>query len=471
MKRIVCRNGVMIFAPSISTWRSLVSGFAEVPRIALTATADAATRREIIARLALRDAEEFVSGFDRPNIFYRIGPKRSARSQLLSFLRANHVGNSGIVYCMSRRKVEETSAWLNEQGFDALPYHAGMADRDRARNQARFIQEEALIMVATIAFGMGIDKPDVRFVAHLDLPKSIEAYYQETGRAGRDGEPADAWMVYGLQDVIMLRQMVEGSQADQARKRIEIAKLNALLGYCEVTTCRRQALLAYFGDPLAEPCGSCDICVDQAEHIDATELAQKALSCVYRTGQRFGAGHIIDVLTAKRTDRVLRLRHHELSTFGIGQSVDAQTWRAVFRQLIARRMLSVDLEGYGTFRLTEQSRPLLRGEEQLLMRRDVIEKSAQGTSSAPKSRRRSQLEPADLDAAQQEVFERLRQLRQQLAQDQGVPPYVIFHDSTLRQMAAKRPRALADLAQIFGVGESKLRRYGDVFLDALNRAD
>ena len=430
----------------------------DVPRIALTATADAPTRREIAERLGLRDARVFVSGFDRPNIHYAIVPKRNAREQLLRFLDAGHRGHAGIVYCLSRRKVEETARWLRERGFDALPYHAGMSAEERKLHQDAFVREDAVVIVATIAFGMGIDKPDVRFVAHLDLPKSIESYYQETGRAGRDGAPADAWMAYGLSDVVTLRQMVEGSGAEEQRKRIEVRKLDALLGLCELTTCRRRTLLAYFGEERADPCGNCDNCIAPPEAWDATEAARKALSCVYRTGQRFGAGYVIDVLRGSDSERVRGFGHHRLSTFGIGADIDATTWRSVFRQLVARGLMRVDVEGFGSLKLTEASRSVLRGAGQVRLRRDA---------PAPKQRRRerpAQTARTALGPEHQALFDALRARRRELASEQGVPPYVIFHDVTLEAMAEQQPRTLEAFAALPGVGEKKLERYGTTFI-------
>ena len=334
--------------------------FPHVPRIALTATADEQTRLEIAARLQLEDAARFVVGFDRPNIRYRIGLKHNARQQLLAFLKAEHPNDAGIVYCLSRKKTEETASWLATQGFTALPYHAGLPAEERAAHQARFLREEAIVMVATIAFGMGIDKPDVRFVAHLDLPKTIEAYYQETGRAGRDGAPANAWMIYGLQDVIKLRQMMQSSQGSEQHKRIEQHRLNAMLGLCEITSCRRQALLAYFGETYPEPCGNCDGCLEPAQTWDATEACRMALSAVARTGERFGVNHLIDVLKGKETDKIWQFDHHHLPTFGVGDALDNNQWRSVFRQLVGRGYLSVDLQGFGALKLQEKCRPLLR---------------------------------------------------------------------------------------------------------------
>ena len=403
----------------------------------------------------------FVSGFDRPNIRYAIVPKRSAREQLLRFLGAGHRSHAGIVYCLSRRKVEETARWLRDRGFDALPYHAGMRAEERKLHQDTFVREDAVIIVATIAFGMGIDKPDVRFVAHLDLPKSIESYYQETGRAGRDGGPADAWMAYGLSDVVTLRQMVEGSGADEHRKRIEVRKLDALLGLCELATCRRRTLLAYFGEERAEPCGNCDNCIAPPQAWDATEAAQKALSCVYRTGQRFGAGYVIDVLRGKDDERVRGFGHHRLSTFGIGADIDASTWRSVFRQLAARGLLSVDVKGFGSLKLTGASRPVLRGACVLRLRRDA---------PTPKKQRRespARIARTALGPEHQALFDALRAHRRELAKTQGVPPYVIFHDVTLEAMAERQPLTREAFATLPGVGEKKLERYATTFIEVI----
>jgi ATP-dependent DNA helicase RecQ len=447
------------FRPEYLGLAELATRFPDAPRVALTATADAPTRREIATRLALDDARLFVGGFDRPNIRYQVGPKDNARQQLLRFLEAEHRGDAGIVYCLSRRSVDETAAWLCERGWAALPYHAGMDDRDRKHNQDRFITEEGVVMVATIAFGMGIDKPNVRFVAHLDLPKSIEAYYQETGRAGRDGLPADAWMVYGLSDVIRLRQMLESSEAGEQHKRVERSKLEAMLGYCEVTSCRRQILLSHLDEIMAEPCGNCDTCLRPAESWDATEAAQKALSCVYRTGQRFGVNYLIDVLLGKDNERIQRFGHDTISTFGIGTELDQRQWRSVFRQLVARGFLGVDMEGHGGLHLTATSRGVLRGETKLQLRKDA----------AVEKRKRSKSERVQPVTSAEDVslWEALRAHRLDLAKTQGVPPYVIFHDSTLLEMTRRVPTSLEALASITGVGEVKLHRYGDSFLDVL----
>ena len=435
--------------------------FPDVPRIALTATADERTRQEIVAQLGLEQAGQFVSSFDRPNIRYTIATKRSSRAQLLHFLRAEHPGDAGIVYCLSRKKVEETAEFLVNQGLTALPYHAGMPAGDRERHQRRFLMEEGVVIVATIAFGMGIDKPNVRFVAHLDLPKSPEAYYQETGRAGRDGEPADAWMVYGLQDVIMLRQMVENSDADERRKQVERHKLDAMLGLCEVTSCRRQTLLRYFGEELPKPCGNCDNCLAPPATWDGTEAARKALSCVYRASQRFGAHHLTDILLCKTSERIERLGHRHLSTFGIGRDLDEKRWLSVFRQLIALGLLDVDYEAHGALKLTHACRPLLRGETRLLLRRDEEKNWTRATSSTSST--------ILANPENHHLWEALRQLRKQLAEEQAVPPYVIFQDAVLLDMVKRRPRNLSELGSLSGVGETKLARYGNSFLAVIQR--
>jgi len=439
---------------------ALAEHFPGVPRMALTATADERTRVDIAARLALDEPHWFVGGFDRPNIRYTVRARGSARQQLESFL-AQFRGQAGIVYCMTRRKVEETAAALCAAGFNALPYHAGLEQRTRADNQTRFLREDGLIMVATIAFGMGIDKPDVRFVAHFDLPKSVESYYQETGRAGRDGEPAEAWMVYGLQDVVRLRQMVDESPSSEEHKRVERHKLDALLGWCETTTCRRQPLLEYFGESESAPCGNCDNCLEPPATWDATEDAQKLLSCVYRTGQRFGAAHVIDVLRGVDNDKVRQYQHAELSTFGIGAAHNVQHWRSVLRQLMVRGVLSADVERFGALRLEADARALLRGETRLFLREDIA------VARTPK-RRAGASAAVPLGELEQALWESLRAVRKRLADDEGVPPYVVFHDRTLREMATRRPTTLSALLTITGVGQAKLERYGSDFLAVLN---
>jgi len=441
----------------------LARHFPGVPRMALTATATAQARAEIVERLELVNAEHFVAGFDRPNIRYLVQSKLDAKRQLLGFL-SDHLGDAGIVYCMSRRKTEATAEWLVSEGFDALPYHAGLNAATRARHQRRFVSDDGVVIVATIAFGMGIDKPDVRFIAHLDLPKSMESYYQETGRAGRDGRPADAWMVYGLQDVVRLRQMVDGSVADEVHKRRQRVKLDDLLGWCEVTECRRRSLLAYFGDKLDDDCGNCDVCLTPPDVFDGTEVAQKILSTVYRTGQRFGAVHVIDVLMGKDTDKVRQHRHESLSVYGVGDELGQQQWRSILRQLVVLGFLSVDTGGYGAIQLNENSRSLLRGEVELPLRRDFL--SPRKTKARKTARSVSIVNAEDSD-----LWEALRDCRKRLADNNNVPPYVIFHDSTLVQMAADKPQTSAAFLQIGGVGQTKLERYGSAFLEVVRLAD
>lgn len=435
----------------------LQATFPSVPRIALTATADARTRQEIVTRLGLQDAALYLAGFDRPNIQYRIGLKKNPRQQLLKFLRAEHEDDAGIIYCLSRKKTEETAAWLAAEGFKALPYHAGLDSELRAKTQSRFLREEAVIIVATIAFGMGIDKPDVRFVAHLDLPKTIEAYYQETGRAGRDGLPANAWMVYGLQDVTKLRQMLERSEGSEQHRRVEQMKLNAMLGFCELTTCRRHALLAYFDEETATNCNNCDNCLTPVETWDGTQAAQMALSTVYRTGQRFGVAHLTDVLRGNETDKIHQFDHHLLPVFGIGAETDLTTWQSVFRQLIARGYVRADAERFGALVLEEQCRALLKGDETIEMRKDVRD-----NARAPRAKALSKTPlPDDIDVG---LWEALREHRRSLAETQGVPPYVIFHDSTLQAMAFSLPANMDEFSELPGVGERKLNKYGESFL-------
>jgi ATP-dependent DNA helicase RecQ len=448
------------FRPEYIQLSQLHERFPDVPRVALTATADRPTRNEIMERLALHQAAEFIAGFDRPNIRYQISENDgNAKQRLLQFIRQEHHRDAGIVYCLSRKRVDEIAAWLQENQIDALPYHAGLDNQTRQHHQNRFLVEEGVVIVATIAFGMGIDKPDVRFVAHLNLPKSIEAYYQETGRAGRDGQAADAWMIYGLQDVITLRQMQASSEADEQHKRVERHKLDAMLAFCEITSCRRQALLAYFDDHLEQPCGNCDTCLHPPQTWDATVASQKALSCVHRTGQRFGVNHLVDVLLGKKNERILKFGHHRVSTHGIGSDLSTTEWRTIYRQLIARGLVSVDLEGYGALRLTETSRPVLRGETRLMLRKARKIRGKQ---------RNNQPRLCEISDHNQAVWQALRNLRHELAQTQGVPAYVIFHDATLVEMAERRPKNREQLALISGVGDHKLTHYGDAFLTVLN---
>lgn len=445
------------FRPEYLQLGQLAELFPGVPRIALTATADERTRQEIQQRLKLEQAACFVSGFDRPNIFYRIVAKDKPRQQLLSFL-SGHRGNAGIVYCLSRKKVEDTAHWLSEQGWPALPYHAGLSSELRAFNQKRFLNEEGLIMVATIAFGMGIDKSNVRFVAHMDLPKSIEAYYQETGRAGRDGLAADAWMAYGLQDVLTLNQFLANSDGDERHKRIERHKLDAMLALCEITTCRRKSLLSYFGDQLEQPCGHCDNCVDEVATWDGSEAARMALSTIYRSGQRYGVGHLVDILLGRDNEKIRTAGHQHLSTYGIGKHLAEQEWRSVFRQLLARGLAEIDLDGFGSLRLTDACRPLLRGEESLALRKDVAR-------AAPAPGRYA--DKPVIAEADKPLWEQLRALRKRLAESHGVPPYVIFPDSTLVDMLRQRPASLQDMGLVSGIGSHKLERYGADFLQVM----
>jgi ATP-dependent DNA helicase RecQ len=451
------------FRPEYRQLNLLHERWPRVPRIALTATADAPTRAEIVERLQLEDARQFVSSFDRPNIRYRVVQKDNTRRQLLDFLAA-HRGEAGIVYCLSRRKVEETALLLQQQGIAALPYHAGMDAAARAANQRRFRREDGVVMVATIAFGMGIDKPDVRFVAHLDLPKSVEGYYQETGRAGRDGEAAEAWLAYGLGDLVTLQKMIDSSEAGEDRRWLERRKLDALLAWCEATECRRRLLLAGFGEDYPHDCGNCDNCLEPVESWDATVAAQKALSCVYRSGQRFGAAYLTDILRGERSDRIESFGHDQLSTFGVGAELDARQWKGVFRQLIALGLLAAD-GAHGGLRLTPASREVLKGEREVRLRREPEPKRGgrrRGGAIATANDVAGELQPAD-----QPVFEALRALRAELAREQNLPAYVIFHDATLRAMASQRPRSLDELARVNGVGASKLERYGERMLAVL----
>ncbi len=445
------------FRPEYLKLTFLHERYPEVPRIALTATADETTRKEIIANLHLEGARVFIASFDRPNIRYRIVEKANARAQLLAFLRAEHEGECGIVYCLSRRKVEETAAWLCAEGLRALPYHAGMDSPVRERNQTTFLREDGVVMVATIAFGMGIDKPDVRFVAHLDLPKSIEGYYQETGRAGRDGLPADAWMAYGLADVVQQRRMIAESPADERHKRVASAKLDALLGLCETSACRRQRLLAYF-DEDSGPCGNCDTCLEPPQTWDGTEAVRKALSCVYRSGQRFGAGHVISVLMGRNDERVRQWQHDKLSTFGIGADIPEKEWRGIFRQMVALGLLAVD-HAHGALTLTATSRPVLKGGQAVPLRRAPEKRKA----ATPKSRRID----AELTAEEHALFERLRAWRAATAKEHGVPAYVILHDATLLGLVRARPQSTEAMRHIPGIGARKLENYGEALLGLL----
>ncbi len=457
------------FRPEYLQLTVLAERYPQVPRIALTATADEQTRADIRTRLNLHDARVFVSSFDRPNIRYTIADRQDGRAQLLHFIRSRHAGAAGIVYCSSRRKVDETAAWLCEQGIAALAYHAGMDSEIRSRHQQRFQTDDGVVMVATIAFGMGIDKPDVRFVAHMDMPRNVEGYYQETGRAGRDGAPAEAFMLYGLADVVQQRRFIEQSDGDDAFKRIGSAKLDALLGLCETAQCRRVRLLEYFGEA-SSPCGNCDNCLDPPRTWDATEAAQKALSCIYRTGQRFGAVHLIVVLRGKQTDRVQQRAHHLLGVFGVGAEFDEQEWRAIFRQLVALGLAHVDHDAYGALRLSTAARPVLRGESKVSMR--ALKKQEKATrkrllataTAAARARAADLADGIDIDA---DLLARLKLWRTTEAKAQNVPAYVICHDRTLVALALQKPRTRGQLFSIDGMGEKRIERYGDALLRTL----
>ena len=445
------------FRPEYTQLALLAERYPQIPRLALTATADEHTRADIVSRLQLGRARVFVASFDRPNIRYEIVAKDNPRGQVLNFIASRHAGECGIVYCLSRAKVEETAAWLRENGVDAIPYHAGMDAAARAAHQDRFMNEEGVVVVATIAFGMGVDKPDVRFVAHLDLPRNIEAYYQETGRAGRDGEPAEAWMACGLGDLVQQRRMIDESEAEEAFKRLAVRKLDALTGLVETADCRRVRLLAYFGEA-AQPCGNCDNCLNPPTLWDGTLAAQKALSCVYRTGQRFGAGHVIDVLLGHETERVVSLHHDRLSTFGIGSDLNDRRWRALFRQLVALGHLRTDSEAFGALKLTDSARGVLKGEIRVMLREEA--------PAPPRSKRRRTTaeKPAGVPPASRGLLAALRAWRLGVAREHGVPAYVVFHDATLESIAALRPRTPDQLRGVSGVGDRKLERYGAALL-------
>jgi ATP-dependent DNA helicase RecQ len=445
------------FRPEYIQLSILHERYPQVPRIALTATADALTRDEIRQRLGLNDARVFVDSFDRPNIRYTVVDRDNARSQLTAFL-ANHRGAAGIVYCLSRKKVDETAVWLQGQGITALPYHAGLDADIRRAHQQRFVRDDGIVMVAPIAFGMGIDKPDVRFVVHLDLPKSLEAYYQETGRGGRDGEPAEAWMTYGINDVVIHRQRIDESAAADEQKRIERQKLDAMLGYCETASCRRELLLRYFGETHGE-CGNCDTCLTPPELWDGTEAARKFMSAVLRTGQRFGAVHLIDILRGKTTDKVTQFGHEALPTFGVGADLDQDAWRGVARQLLASGLLHADAQQFGALKLTDAARPVLKGESTLMLRRQAVRVRSQ--------KRRGTVLPTSLPPQAGGLFELLRQWRATTAREQGVPAYVILHDRALQELASLRPRTTDELLNVTGIGAAKAERYGEALLKVL----
>ena len=464
------------FRPEYRMLRQLAERFPQVPRVALTATADERTREEIAVELALEGADRFVASFDRPNIRYILcdAGQGGARDRLWRFIASEHPTDAGIIYCLSRKSVEETARWLSTQGRTAIAYHAGLPADERRRAQERFLKEDGLIVCATIAFGMGIDKPDVRFVAHLNLPKSVEAYYQETGRAGRDGEPANAWLSYGVQDIIQLRQWIAQSEGSEAYKQVQRQKLDALTGIAELATCRRRALLAYFGEVMSAPCGNCDNCLSPPETIDATVLAQKALSAIHRTDQRFGMGYVIDVLTGKADERISRNGHDRLSLFGIGADTAAADWRALIRQLVAQGYLAGDAEGFGTLQIVgERARPLLRGETSFSMRKSQSPPSVRGENRGrgATARRSAGVRGAEPAApSDRALFEALRELRSQLARQGNVPPYVIFHDRTIAEITAKQPRNDDDLHDISGLGARKIARYGAQILSLVRDA-
>ncbi|MEJ2792049.1 DNA helicase RecQ [Iodobacter sp. LRB] len=443
------------FRPEYLALSLLADEFPGIPRIALTATADHATRTEMIERLRLEDAQKFVSSFDRPNLRYAMVEKKNARDQLLTFIRREHEGDSGIVYCLSRKKVEDTAAWLRSKEINALPYHAGLDVSVRTKNQQIFIRNEGVVMVATIAFGMGIDKPDVRFVAHLDLPKSIENYYQETGRAGRDGLPANTWLAYGLQDLILLNSMIDNSGSPDMQKLVERRKLDAMLGLVEATACRRQTLLGYFGEE-SQPCGNCDNCINPPKLVEMTEAARKALSCIFRTGNRFGVGHLVDILQGKATPKVKEHFHDRITTFGIGKDVDESGWRAVFRQLLARGAVRLNESGHGGLELTDAARPLLKGETSLFLRERTEKFNYKGEKDSD-----------FITGSDQALWQALRRRRKELADEQNVPAYIIFGDATLKEMVRLRPGDHYEMSRVSGIGDRKLEKYGDAFLKVI----
>ncbi len=467
------------FRPEYLQLAELHRRFPGVPRVALTATADEPTRVDIVERLELQQARRFISGFDRPNIHYQVTPKVEVRQQFREFYRQHHKGEAGIVYCQTRAKVDRAAGWLQTDGLEALPYHAGMSAEERQRNQDRFLREEGVVMVATVAFGMGIDKPNVRFVAHMDMPKSVEAYYQETGRAGRDGLPATAWLAYGLSDVMGILQLMSNSQAPLQRRLLERRKLDAMLGFCETTECRRRVLLRYFGEDLPERCGNCDTCLEPVQSLDGTVAAQKALSCIKRTGERYGVGYLVDVLLGRQNERIRRAGHDRLPTFGVGQEYSADQWSSVFRQLAAAALVEVDMEGYGGLRLVPASWEILRNQRAFRLRQDpVVTRGRARKKDASRAPLQATADgrlagggagPTQPLVQAGSLFEALRKKRLELARLEGVPPYVIFHDTTLLAMAQERPTTLEGLSQISGVGEVKLQRYGQAFLEVLQQ--
>ena len=454
------------FRPEYLKITGVTAAFPGVPKLALTATADTHTRKEIIEKLDLADAARFVSSFDRPNINYRVQLKDNEKKQLHEFMTQEHPEESGIVYVRTRKRADSISSLLEGKGIKALPYHAGLEPQIRQDNQKRFLAEDGMVMVATIAFGMGIDKPDVRFVAHLDLPASMEAYYQETGRAGRDGRPSDAWMVYSLADLVAMRKLQDTSEADENFKRIQRQKLESLLGFCETVECRRAVLLRYFGETYPAPCNTCDTCNRAVETWDGTVAAQKALSCVYRTGQRFGAAYLTDLLVGNQTPRLERFGHHRIKTFGVGKELTKTEWRSVFRQLLAAEFLTVNLAEISGFRLTEKSMPVLKGEKEIRLRKDPLPVSKKKTVQKIKKPAPDFSDPASIG-----LWETLRRLRLDIARQNGLPPYAVFHDKTLKEMVALRPESRQELLQITGVGEKKAEQYGDRFIAAIKASE
>jgi len=450
------------FRPEYLQLSILPEQFPEIPRIALTATADSVTRRDILLKLNLNKAKEYVSSFDRPNIFYRVVIKQNAKTQLDNFIKTEHPGDSGIVYCLTRKKVESTAKWLSEKGYKALPYHAGLDDSLRKINQRRFLDEESVIIVATIAFGMGIDKPDVRFIAHLDLPKNIESYYQETGRSGRDGQSANAWLAYGLSDIVAVGRILDNSNGSEEFKRIQRQRLQSMTGYCESVNCRRQVLLNYFDELYPKACGNCDNCNEKVEVWEGAIVAQKAMSCVYRTGQRFGAQYLIDVLLGKENERIIRFRHNKISTFGIGGELNEYEWKSVFRQLIAAGYIEVDMTGHGGFSLMGKGLTALKKKENILLRKDPLQ-SKMTQKKTPKTPFIKSFEHQDSE----ELWEDLRSLRMEIAKTEGIPPYIIFHDKTLAEIVSLLPQTLDELSGIYGVGQKKLENHGRQFLDVV----
>jgi ATP-dependent DNA helicase RecQ len=448
------------FRPDYTALSFLAERFKGVPRIALTATADRATRKDIIERLKLENGRTFIGGFDRPNIHYSILERNNPKKQVYDFIKNYHLEDSGIIYCISRKKVEDMAEWLQGKDINALPYHAGLPAEVRSENQDRFLREDKIIIVATIAFGMGIDKPDVRFVAHMNIPKSIEAYYQETGRAGRDGLPSNAYMIYGMDDAVMQRNWIENSEAPELQKRIENQKLNALLGLCEAAICRRQVLLEYFDDT-GKPCGNCDTCDTKPQTFDGTTPAQMALSAVYRTGQRFGMVYVVDVLLGKEDDRIIQFGHDQQSTFGIGKELSRAEWQNIFRQLVSRNLLMVDVQEHNGIKITEKGFAFLKQKESIDFRKVTISKK---TKADKPSRRKK---PALEDEDDQELFEKLKDARQLMAKKRRVPAYVIFHDKTLIELADKRPQSFEEMLEINGIGESKLKKFGQTLLDVI----